>query len=240
MTPSESSSSIMLTSSWCTGTLLPNGQPTTNPRSGPMEKYSSLGSIRLNAPTDLFHQYVIKHGLTENPEPTWRAMEALYCSGKARAIGVSNFTIPRLQQLLSFASVPPAVNQVEIHPFLPNQELLDFATSKNILLVAYSPLGSQNQVPRTGEKVSENKTLNEVAERSGHTLAQTLIAWGIKRGYPVLPKSATPSRIKSNFEDYELNDKDYQAVNEVAKGRHCRFVNMKDTFGFDLWPEEAE
>ncbi|KAF8532216.1 aldehyde reductase [Trichophaea hybrida] len=185
-------------------------------------------------------KYVIKHALTENPEPTWRAMEALYRSGKARAIGISNFTIPRLQQLLSFASVPPAVNQVEIHPFLPNQELLDFAKSKNILLVAYSPLGSQNQVPRTGEKVAENKTLNEVAERSGHTLAQTLIAWGIKRGYPVLPKSATPSRIKSNFEDYELNDKDYQVVNDVAKGRHCRFVNMKDTFGFDLWPEELE
>lgn len=166
-------------------------------------------------------------------------MEALYYSGKARAIGVSNFTIPRLEQLLSFASVPPAVNQVEIHPFLPNQELLDYCNASKILLVAYSPLGSQNQVPHTGEKVSENSTLNKVAKCSGHTLAQTLIAWGIHRGYPVLPKSATPSRIKSNFEDYELSEEDFNAVNEVAKGRHCRFVNMRDTFGFDLWPEEG-
>ena len=166
-------------------------------------------------------------------------MEALYYSGKARAIGVSNFTIPCLERLLSFSSVLPAVNQVEIHPFLPNQELLDYCNARNILPVAYSPLGSQNQVPHTDEKVSENKSLNEVARRSGHTLAQTLIAWGIQRGYPVLPKSATPMRIESNFEDYELSEEDSKIVNEVAKGRHCRFVNMRDTFGFDLWPEEG-
>jgi diketogulonate reductase-like aldo/keto reductase len=182
-------------------------------------------------------QYVIKKGLTENPEPTWRAMEALYYSGKARAVGVSNWTIPHLEQLFSFAKVKPAVNQVEVHPFLPNQELFDHARRHNILLVAYSPLGSQNQVPTTGEKVTENPTLNEVAKRSGHTLAQVLIAWGIRRGYPVLPKSGRPDRIKSNFQDYEINDEDYAAVNAVAKGRHCRFVNMKDTFGYDLWPE---
>jgi diketogulonate reductase-like aldo/keto reductase len=183
---------------------------------------------------------VIKQELTENHEPTWRAMEALYHSGKARAIGVSNFKISHLDKLYEYATVPPAVNQVEIHPFLPNQELLDYAKAKNMLLVAYSPLGSQSQVPTTGEKVNENPTLNEVAKKSGHTLAQVLIAWGIRRGYPVLPKSATPSRIKSNFEQFELSDEDYEAVNAVATGRHCRFVNMKDTFGLDLWPEEQD
>jgi len=182
-------------------------------------------------------KYVIKKGLTENPEPTWRAMEALYHSGKARAVGVSNWTIPHLEQLFTFAKVNPAVNQVEIHPFLPNQELLDHARRHNILLVAYSPLGSQNQVPTTGEKLAENPALNEVAKKSGHTLAQVLIAWGIRRGYPVLPKSGRPDRIWSNFQDYEINDEDYAAVNAIAKGRHYRFVNMKDTFGYDLWPE---
>jgi diketogulonate reductase-like aldo/keto reductase len=181
---------------------------------------------------------VIKKDLTENHEPTWRAMENLYHSGKARAIGVSNFTIPQLEKLYSYATVPPAVNQVEIHPFLPQQELLDYAKAKGHLLVAYSPLGSQNQVPTTGEKVNENPALNEVAKKTGHSLAQVLIAWGIRRGYPVLPKSATPSRIQSNFQQFELSDEDYDAVNAVAKGRHCRFVNMKDTFGYDLWPEE--
>ncbi|KAI1390850.1 Aldo/keto reductase [Hypoxylon trugodes] len=184
-------------------------------------------------------KYIIKKGLTDNPEPTWRALEELYEQKKARAIGVSNWTVAGLKQLLGFAKVVPAVNQVEVHPFLPNQELIDFCREHNILIEAFSPLGSQDQVPNTGEKVRDNKQLNEVAQRSGNTLAQVLLAWGIRRGYVVLPKSATPSRIESNFQIPELSDADFEAINAVAKGRHYRFVNMKDTFGYDVWPEEA-
>ena len=128
---------------------------------------------------------------------------------------------------------------MEIHPFLPNQELVDYAKAHNMLLVAYSPLGSQNQVLTTGERVAENAMLNDVARRTGHSLAQVPIAWGVHRGYPVLPKTAMPSRIRSNFEEFGLSDEHYEAINAVARGRHTRFVNMKDTFGFDLWPEEA-
>ncbi|KAI5845696.1 glycerol dehydrogenase [Morchella snyderi] len=185
-------------------------------------------------------KYVIKHDLTNNPEPTWRAMEELYASGKAKAIGVSNWTIPGLEQLLSFAKVKPHANQVEIHPFLPNEKLLQYCKEKDILLIAYSPLGSQNQVPSTGEKVSENKTLNAAAEKRGHTLAQTLISWGVKRGYCVLPKSVNPTRIISNFQDYDMTEEDFQAINSVAKGRHTRFVNMKDTFGYNVWADEKD
>jgi diketogulonate reductase-like aldo/keto reductase len=182
---------------------------------------------------------VIKKDLTENPEPTWRAMEKIYKSGKAKAIGVSNFTVPRLEKLLKSAEVKPHALQIEIHPFLPNTELIQYCFDHDILPQAYSPLGSQNQVPSTGEKVSTNSTLNAIAEKNGYTLAQVLIAWGLKRGYVVLPKSSTPSRIKSNFGIVELSNEDFEAVNEVAKGRHTRFVNMKDTFGYDVWPEEA-
>jgi diketogulonate reductase-like aldo/keto reductase len=184
-------------------------------------------------------QYIINDDLTTNPEPTWRAMEKLYNTGLARAIGVSNWTIPGLQNLLSYASIPPAVNQIEIHPFLPNTPLVDFCFAHNILPAAYSPLGSQNQVPTTGEKVNTNPTLNAIAEKGGNTLAQVLIAWGLKRGYVVLPKSSTPSRIESNFKEVELSEEDFEAVNEVAKGRCTRFVNMKDTFGYDVWADEA-
>jgi diketogulonate reductase-like aldo/keto reductase len=184
-------------------------------------------------------KYVIKKELTENPEPTWRAMEEIYDSGKARAIGVSNWTIDGLKKLLKFAKVKPAVNQIEIHPFLPNEDLVKFCLDNDILPAAYSPLGSQNQVPTTGETVRSNKTLNEVAERSGNTLAQVLIAWGLRRGYAVLPKSSTPSRIESNFQIPDLSDEDFEAVQSVAKGRHTRFVNMKDTFGYNVWPEET-
>jgi len=184
-------------------------------------------------------QYIIKKDLTENPEPTWRAMEDVYESGKARAIGVSNWTIEGLKKMDSFAKVKPMLNQIEIHPFLPNTELVNYCFEHNIMPAAYSPLGSQNQVPNTGEKVSTNETLNNIAKKGGNTLAQVLIAWGLKRGYVVLPKSSTPSRIESNFKSIELSDEDFEAVNKVAEGRHTRFVNMKDTFGYDVWPEES-
>lgn len=184
-------------------------------------------------------KYIINRELTENPEPTWRAMEDLLASGKCRAIGVSNWTISGLENLLSFAKVKPSVNQIEIHPFLPNDDLILFCQRNDILPQAYSPLGSQNQVPSTGEKVRTNKTLIEVADRNGYTLAQLLLAWGLRRGYCVLPKSSTPSRIESNFQVPKLSDTDFEAVESVAKGRHTRFVNMKDTFGYDVWPEEG-
>lgn len=183
---------------------------------------------------------MILKDLTENPEPTWRAMEKIYEDGKARSIGVSNWTIKGLEQLLSFAKIKPHVNQIEIHPFIPNTELVNYCFKHDIMPEAYSPLGSQNQVPTTGEKVSENPTLNAIAQKSGNTLAQVLIAWGLRRGYVVLPKSSNPSRIESNFKLINLSDEDFEAVNKVAEGRHFRFVNMKDTFGYDVWPEEAK
>lgn len=184
-------------------------------------------------------KYIIKKGLTENPEPTWRAMEDLLAADKTRAIGVSNWTIPGLKQLLGFAKVKPAVNQIEIHPFMPNNELVKFCQENDIMPAAYSPLGSQNQVPSTGEKVRTDKTLNAVADGRGSTLAQVLLAWGVRRGYVVLPKSSTPSRIESNFQVPQITDEEFNAIEGVAKGRNTRFVNMKDTFGYDVWPEEA-
>jgi diketogulonate reductase-like aldo/keto reductase len=185
-------------------------------------------------------KYIIKKDLTENPEPTWRAMEEIYASGKAKSIGVSNWRIQDFKKLDTFAKVKPAMNQIEIHPFLPNDEIVKYCQDNDILVAAYSPLGSQNQVPSTGETVRENAKLNEVAKRTGHDLAQVLLAWGIQRGYVVLPKSSTPSRIESNFQIPVLSKEDFEAVQEVAKGRHTRFVNMKDTFGLDIWPEEAD
>ncbi|KAH8808146.1 alcohol dehydrogenase [Xylogone sp. PMI_703] len=184
-------------------------------------------------------KYIINEELTKNPLPTWQAMERLYQAKLTRSIGVSNFTIAGLQDLLVKCSVPPAMNQIEIHPFHPQPEIIHYLTSHNILPVAYSPLGSQDQVPSTGEKVSTNKELNEVANKLGVSLAQVLIAWGIQRGYAVLPKSSNPERIRSNAKLIQLSDEDFEKVNKVAAGRRTRFVNMKDTFGYDVWPEES-
>ncbi|CZS91018.1 probable reductase [Rhynchosporium graminicola] len=183
-------------------------------------------------------KYIINHTLTSNPEPTWRAMESIYNQKLARSIGLSNFTPAGISQILSFAKIPPAINQIEIHPFLPQTDLIKFCLSHSILPVAYSPLGSQDQVPGTGEKVSTNKELLAVAESKGVSLAQVLIAWGLRRGYAVLPKSSNESRIKSNAVLVELNDEEFNKVEKVAEGRWTRFVNMKGTFGYDVWPEE--
>ncbi len=177
--------------------------------------------------------------MTDNPEPIWRALEKLYKEGKARAIGVSNWTIPRLEALLQYAEVKPAINQVEIHPFLPNDELITYCTSHDILPVAYSPLGSQNQARSTRETVSTNAELIDLAKAKGATLAQILIAWGLKRGYAVLPKSSDVARIKSNAHLVDLTKEEFLAINKVAEGRHTRFVNPKETFGYNVWAEEG-
>ena len=165
-------------------------------------------------------------------------MEKAQRDGLTKSIGVSNWTIPGLKSLLKYAEIKPTVNQVEIHPFLPNSKLLDYCISENILPVAYSPLGSQNQVAGTGEGVTTNPDILKVAEKNNVTFAQVLIAWGLKRGYVVLPKSSTPSRIQGNLQLLNLSDEDFATINKIAEGRHTRFVNMKDTFGYDLWAED--
>jgi len=184
-------------------------------------------------------KYIINHELTKRPGPTWQAMERLCNIGLTKAIGLSNFTQAGIEQILSFATIKPTVNQIEIHPFLPQNELISYCESESIVPVAYSPLGSQDQVPGTGEKVSTNKELIAIAEKNEWTLPQVLIAWGISRGYAVLPKSSNGERIKSNSKLVQLSEEDMQAVNRVADGRRTRFVNMKDTFGYDVWPEES-
>lgn len=110
-------------------------------------------------------------------------MEAIYESGKARTIGVSNWRISGLEALTKTAKIKPHVNQIEIHSFLPNTKVIDYCQRHDIVVEAYSPLGSQNQAPSTGERVPENATLNGTAQRKGCTLAQVLIAWGLRRGY---------------------------------------------------------
>jgi diketogulonate reductase-like aldo/keto reductase len=167
-------------------------------------------------------------------------MEKVYKAGKTRSIGVSNYKIEHLEALLKYAEIKPMVNQIEIHPFLPNTELIEYCRSHDIMPAAYSPLGSQEEVPATKEKLLENVALNTLAKKKRTTLAQVLIAWGIKRGYVVLPKSANEERVKRNASLIDLSEEDFEEVNKVAEGRHDRFVNPIGMFGFDAWPEETK
>ncbi|KAK9473584.1 NADP-dependent oxidoreductase domain-containing protein [Dipodascopsis tothii] len=150
---------------------------------------------------------------------TWKDVQALDKT-KARAVGVSNFSVKNLEILLAAPSTTtvPAVNQVELHPYLPQFELLEFAKSKGIHITAYSPLGS------TDAPLQNESVIQEIAAKTGKTPAQVLISWAATRG-SVIPKSVTPSRIESNFQDFELAAEDVAAINEISKTTARRVVD---------------
>ncbi|ODM17768.1 hypothetical protein SI65_06556 [Aspergillus cristatus] len=137
---------------------------------------------------------------------TWKSMEKLLATGKVKAIGVSNYSVKYLEELLPQATVVPAVNQIENHPSLPQQEIVDFCKEKGIVITAYSPLGS------TGSPLFTAAPIVEVAQKRGVTPATVLLSWHIARGSSVLAKSATPSRIEDNRKLIHLDDSDIATI----------------------------
>ncbi|CAL0321346.1 unnamed protein product [Lupinus luteus] len=174
---------------------------------------------------------------------TWKAMEALYDSGKARAIGVSNFSSKKLQDLLEIARVPPAVNQVELHPAWQQPKLRAFCESKGIHLSAYSPLGSPGNLK---SDILKNPVITEVAEKIGKSPAQVALRWGLQTGYSVLPKSTNEARIKENFDifDWSIPEDLIAKFSEIKQGRLIKGTGFVDeTYGFyktieELWDGE--
>lgn len=161
-------------------------------------------------------------------------MEKLLQTGKVRAIGVSNFTVNRLEDLLSKTKVVPAVNQIEAHPYLQQPGLLGFCKSKNIQLAAYSPLGNN----QTGEpRTVDDPLVAELGKKLGLDIGQVLYSWGIQRGTVVLPKSVTPSRIESNLKVSKLPQDAYDQLNGLERKK--RF-NWQTRWGFDIFQELGE
>jgi len=121
---------------------------------------------------------------------TWRAMERLHADGKARAVGVSNYTVRHLEELLGRAHEPPSVNQVELHPFLQQRELVEFCAENGIVVEAYAPLVKAQRM--------DHPVLRRIARKHGATPAQVLVRWGLEQGFVVLPKSVHTPRIEEN------------------------------------------
>ncbi|KAF2288631.1 hypothetical protein GH714_009641 [Hevea brasiliensis] len=133
---------------------------------------------------------------------TWKAMETLYDTGKARAIGVSNFSSKKLGELLEVARVPPAVNQVECHPSWQQSKLRAFCQLKGVHLTGFAPLGSPGTTWLKSD-VLKNPILNAIAQKLGKTPAQVALRWGLQMGHSVLPKSTKEERIKENFDVFQ-------------------------------------
>lgn len=151
---------------------------------------------------------------------TWGAMEKLYDSGKAKAIGVSNFSSKKLGDLLAIARVPPAVNQVECHPTWQQQKLRSLCESEGVHLTAYSPLGSPGTKWISGN-VLVHPVVVEVAEKVGKTPAQVALRWGIQLGHSVVPKSTNESRIKANLDifDWSIPEDLFAKFSEIEQVR---------------------
>ncbi|WP_028401168.1 aldo/keto reductase [Ectobacillus panaciterrae] len=142
---------------------------------------------------------------------SWKAMEELYHEGKIKAIGVSNFSIRDMQNLLEIASVKPVVNQVECHPIFQQKELRAFLKENDIYLEAWFPLGSGNK------DLLENQQLKQIADKYGKETAQVILRWHVQEGGIALPKSTKQKRIESNFAiwDFELTEQEMNVIRSM-------------------------
>lgn len=180
---------------------------------------------------------------------TWRGMEQAHQQGLAKHIGVSNFAKHHLKEVLDNGTITPAVNQVELHPYLQQPALVDFCHNNNIHLTAYSPLGSGDRpdsMKGDNEPVLfENEVIKDIAAAKNASPAQVLIAWSIHRNVSVIPKSTNPGRIRQNFAaaDIKLSSEEMARIAGLDRGRRYvdgRFWEVEGGpyTAKELWGEE--
>ncbi|MEU7927538.1 aldo/keto reductase [Micromonospora sp. NPDC049107] len=157
---------------------------------------------------------------------TWKVLEEFQRDGRARSIGVSNFQVAHLRRLADEASVVPAVNQIEAHPYFTNDEVRAYGREHNILTEAWSPIAQG--------KVLDDPTVVDIADQVGRTPAQVVLRWHVQRGDIIFPKSTTPKRIEENtgIFDFELDDTAMERITGLDKGEAGRQGPNPDTFAY--------
>lgn len=167
---------------------------------------------------------------------TWKSMEELVDQGLARRIGVCNFNVQHLMDLLSYARIRPFSNQIELHPYLTQTALVKFCQDRNIHVTAYSPLASNSYIELGGDgghRLLDEATVQEIARRHGRTPAQIVLRWGIQRGTSIIPKSSNPAHLAENFAilDFALSEEEMAQVSALNKnlrfndpGVYCAFM----------------
>jgi len=152
---------------------------------------------------------------------TWKALEEQVKAGRVKSIGVSNVNVQLLLDLLSYAEIKPVMNQVEVHPYLIQEDLINFCKKNNVEITAYSPLGGN--VPGnpkfSSKTLTEEAVIKEIAAKHNKTPGQVIINWHLSRGYVVIPKTATESRIKENFESdtFDLSEEEVKKISDLNK-----------------------
>jgi len=162
---------------------------------------------------------------------TWKGMEKALDLGLTRHIGVSNFSLKKLKDIVSNCKIKPEVNQVEMHPLLQQKELTDYCKGENIKITAYSPLGSKDRasaLKSSDEKdMMKDPVIVDIANKHNCTPAQILLAWSVNRGIAVIPKSVNFNRMQENLKAAEIVLKP-EDLTEIAKmDKHYRYVNGK-------------
>ena len=183
----------------------------------------SLGDLGFEY-LDLFLIHWPLPGIDVDYIETWKAMEEIYASGRCRAIGVSNFQAHHLRRLFSETQVRPAVNQIEVHPYLTQEELRAFDADHEIVTEAWSPIAQG--------KVLGDPAIVAIAERLGRTPAQVVLRWHVQRGDVVFPKSVSRQRMQENYElfDFELGTDDMATLAGLDRGE--RTGPDPDTFNY--------
>ncbi|KAK6632597.1 hypothetical protein RUM43_013365 [Polyplax serrata] len=164
---------------------------------------------------------------------TWKAMEECVNKGLTKSIGVSNFNSQQLADILSICTIKPVVNQIECHPYLNQMKLSEFCRERDVLITAYSPLGSPDRPwAKPGDaQLMDDEKLKQVAQKYNKTVAQVLIRYQVDRGHSVIPKSVTKSRILENFNifNFKLSEEDMKYINSFdCNGRVCHLDWVKD------------
>ncbi|KAI8821759.1 NADP-dependent oxidoreductase domain-containing protein [Fimicolochytrium jonesii] len=159
---------------------------------------------------------------------TWKELEKLVDAGKVRSIGVSNADVATLKKVIDNARIKPVINQVELHPYLPQPALLEYAKKENVLLTAYSPLGSGKDHSPLKEQV-----IVDIAKKHGKDPGQILLSWAVQRGTVVIPKSVKAERIASNRKIEKLSEEEIAQINGIKE--RVRIVDPKEFWGLDLF-----
>ena len=158
---------------------------------------------------------------------TWGAMEEIQKAGLCKHIGVSNFSVALIRDLLSYASIRPSILQVESHPYLVQDKLMKYCRSESIAVTAFSPLGAGSYIPlgmaTEEDSVLEQPVIRELAQRYQKSPAQVALRWGVQRGTAVIPKTSRVERLSENIDifDFELSDEEMNQIS--ALDRNQRF-----------------